>query len=75
MAGHVTINSNSFVLQSKGVSEMKNLRHLLLGVMLGVVPAPVNVQAGSTSQYNMSLQEKVVTGPKGIDLTPGGSRQ
>ena len=70
MAGHVTINSNSFVLQSKGVSEMKNLRHLLLGVMLGVVLAAVNVQAGSTSQYNMSLQEKVVTGPKGSLTSP-----
>jgi hypothetical protein len=42
---------------------MKNLHHLLLVTMLGVVLVSGNVWAGSGSQYNMSLQDKVVTGP------------
>ncbi len=44
---------------------MKNLLHLRLGFMLGVVLASGNVWAASTSQYKMSLQDKVITGPKG----------
>ncbi len=44
---------------------MKPLHHLRLGFMLGVVLGSSNVMAQSTSQYNMSLQDEVVTGPKG----------
>ncbi len=49
---------------------MKNLRHLLLGIMLGVVLVSGNVWAGPASQYNMSLQDKVITGPKGSLTSP-----
>jgi len=49
---------------------MKNLHHLLLGTMLGVVLISGNVWAGSGSQYNMSLQDKVITGPKGSLTSP-----
>ncbi len=49
---------------------MKNLLHLRLGFMLGVVLASGNVWAASTSQYNMSLQDKVITGPKGSLTSP-----
>ncbi len=49
---------------------MKILRHLQLGIMLGIVLASGNVWAASASQYNMSLQDKVVTGPKGSLTSP-----
>ena len=49
---------------------MKNLHYLLLGFVLGVVLASGNVWAGSGSQYNISLQDKVVTGPKGSLTSP-----
>ncbi len=49
---------------------MKDLHHLRLGFMLGVVLASGNVWAQSTSQYNMSLQDKVITGPKGSLTSP-----
>ncbi len=49
---------------------MKNLHHLLLGTMLGVVLVSGNVWAASNSQYNMSLQDKVITGPKGSLTSP-----
>jgi len=49
---------------------MKNLQLLRLGFMLGVVLASGNVWAASASQYNMSLQDKVITGPKGSLTSP-----
>jgi len=49
---------------------MKNSHHLLLGIMLGVALASGNVWAASTSQYNMSLQDEVITGPKGSLTSP-----
>ena len=41
-----------------------------LGVILAVVLASGDVLAQSTSQYNMSLQNEVVTGPKGSLTSP-----
>ncbi len=38
--------------------------------MLGVVLAYGNVWAASASEYNMSLQDKVITGPKGSLTSP-----
>ncbi len=49
---------------------MKNLHHLLLGIMFGVVLVFGNVWAEPASQYNMSLQDKVITGPKGSLTSP-----
>ncbi len=49
---------------------MKTLQLLRLGFMLGVVLASGNVWAASASQYNMSLQDKVITGPKGSLTSP-----
>ncbi len=49
---------------------MKNSHHELIGFMLGVVLASGNIMAQSTSQYNMSLQDKVITGPKGSLTSP-----
>ena len=40
------------------------------GFILGVVLASGAAWAGSASQYNMSLQDKVVTGPKGSLTSP-----
>ncbi len=44
--------------------------NLPLGFILGVVLASGNVWAASASQYNMSLQDEVVTGPKGSLTSP-----
>ncbi len=44
--------------------------NMRLGFLLGVVLASGTVWAGSASQYNMSLQRKVVTGPKGSLTSP-----
>ncbi len=41
---------------------MKDLHHLRLGFMLGVMLAFGNVWAASTSQYTMSLKDKVRPG-------------
>ncbi len=49
---------------------MKDLRHLQLGIMLVVALVSGNGMAESTSQYNMSLQDKVITGPKGSLTSP-----
>ena len=49
---------------------MKKCKGYRLGVMLGVVLASGNVQAASVGQYNMSLQDKVVTGAKGSLTSP-----
>jgi len=49
---------------------MKNLHHVLLGIMLGIIMASSNVWAEPTSQYNMSLQDKVITGTKGSLTSP-----
>ena len=49
---------------------MKKCKSYRLGVMLGVVLASGNVQAASVGQYNMSLQDKVVTGAKGSLTSP-----
>ncbi len=44
--------------------------NLRLGFMLGAVLVSGNVCAAQTGQYNMSLQDKVVTGPKGSLTSP-----
>jgi len=49
---------------------MKKSKGYRLAVMLGVVLASGNVQAASVGQYNMSLQDKVVTGAKGSLTSP-----
>ena len=49
---------------------MKISRYLQLGIMLGVVLASGTGWAASASQYNLSLQDKVVTGPKGSLTSP-----
>ncbi len=49
---------------------MKKCKGYRLAVMLGVVLASGNVQAASVGQYNMSLQDKVITGAKGSLTSP-----
>ncbi len=49
---------------------MKKCKGYRLAVILGVVLASGNVQAASVGQYNMSLQDKVVTGAKGSLTSP-----
>ncbi len=49
---------------------MKISRYLQLGIMHGVVLASGTGWAASASQYKLSLQDKVVTGPKGSLTSP-----
>ena len=49
---------------------MKTLRLLQIVVMLVVVLVSGNAWAAPGSQYNMSLQDKVITGPKGSLTSP-----
>ncbi len=49
---------------------MKKSKGYRLAVILGVVLVSGNVQAESVGQYNMSLQDKVITGPKGSLTSP-----
>ena len=44
--------------------------NLQLGFILGVMLASGNVLAASASQYNMSLQDEVITGPNGSLTSP-----
>ena len=44
--------------------------NLRLGFLLAAMLASGNVMAQSISQYNMSLQDRVVTGPKGSLTSP-----
>jgi alkyl sulfatase BDS1-like metallo-beta-lactamase superfamily hydrolase len=53
-----------------GGFEMKVLRCLQLGIMLGVVLVSGSVWAEQASRYNISLQDKVITGPKGSLTSP-----
>ncbi len=48
---------------------------MLLALILGISAGAAHAE--DASQYNMSLQDKVITGPKGslTNLTPGGVSQ
>ena len=49
---------------------MTHLQNWIIGVVLGILLAFGNVMAEPPSQYNMSLQNRVVTGPKGSLTSP-----
>ncbi len=49
---------------------MKNFKSTLIALAIAGLLVSGNVWAASNSQYNMSLQDKVITGPKGSLTSP-----